>query len=175
MTDRKNPTLTIEQLAEYYGLFLCVECGKCDAVCPMGEIFDDFSYEISPRGVIETVLFESDLSLLHDDRFWFCLTCDLCTNLCPAGVRFRDFVEAFRLVALEAGAIEHGMFCAGCDTYLCPEHTVQYLRTRLGEDPEQLLSLCPTCRQHDFGARIMASLPGKANARSTDTLPVEDA
>jgi len=125
----------------------------------MGEIFDDFSYEVSPRGVIERVLLDSEIP--KDSQFWFCLTCDLCTNLCPAGVRFRDFIEAARWLTVEAGVTEYGSFCCNCGAYLCPLHTVEYLKQTLGEATEELLTLCPRCRQHDFGERVKALAPGK--------------
>lgn len=148
----------IERLVSQYGLSLCVECGKCVAVCPMGELFDDFSYEVSPRGIIERV--QLSFEVPEDSRLWFCLTCDLCTSLCPAGVQFRDFVEATRRLAIEAGDTEHGVFCQGCGAYLWPQHTVEYLKQALGEAAEELLTLCPTCRQRDFGAKVKALAPG---------------
>jgi ferredoxin len=148
----------VERLVNQYGLFLCVECGKCVAVCPMGEIFDDFSYEVSPRGIIERALL--NLEVIEDSRFWFCLTCDLCTDLCPAGVRFRDFVEAIRLMAIESGMREHGLFCRNCGAYLWPWHTVNYLRQKLGEAAEEFLTLCPKCRQYEFGEKVKALAPG---------------
>jgi len=148
----------IERLANQYGLSFCVECGKCVAVCPMGEIFDDFSYEVSPRGVIERALL--DLEIMEDARLWFCLTCDLCTSLCPAGVRFRDFVEASRWLTIEAGAGVYGSFCRNCGAYLWPQHTVEYLKKTLGEAAEELLTLCPRCRQYDFGEKVKALAPG---------------
>ena len=154
----------IEQLADKYGLFLCVECGKCVAACPMGEIFDDFSYEVSPRGVIEAVLVEGGVEELNSDRFWFCLTCDLCTDLCPAGVRFGDFVDAIRLIAIESGVTEHCLFCRNCGTYLSPRHTVKHLKQMLGEAAEELLTLCPKCRQYDFGEKWKALSPGSRKA-----------
>ena len=149
----------IERLATQYGLGLCVECGKCVAACPMGEIFDDFSYESSPRGVIEAILLDLD-EALGADRFWFCLTCDLCTDLCPAGVRFRDFIEAIRRMAIESAVTEQGLFCRSCGAYLMPWHTVEYLKLTLGEAAEELLTLCPRCRQYDFGERVKALVPG---------------
>jgi heterodisulfide reductase subunit C len=157
----------VERLVSEYGLLLCVECGKCVAVCPMGEIFDDFTYETSPRGVIaqallgpETRSVETWSSVETHVGVWFCLTCDLCTNLCPAGVRFRDFVEAVRRLIIEAGITEHGSFCRTCGAYLWPQHTVEYLKQTLGAEAEELLTLCPRCRQYDFGERVKALTPG---------------
>ena len=157
---------SLEQLVNRYGLFLCVECGKCVAVCPMGEIFEDFSYEVSPRGVIERALL--DMDVLEHVGVWFCLTCDLCTNLCPAGVRFRDFVEAVRWLVIEAGVTEYSSFCRECGTYLWPRHTVEYLKQALGEDAEELLILCPQCRQHGFGKKVKALTPGSRKVQTED-------
>ena len=148
----------VKRLATQYGLFLCLQCGKCVAVCPMARIFDDFSYDVSPRGVVERAL--SNLETLDHVGAWFCLTCDLCANLCPAGVRFRDFVEAARQLTIEAGVTEHGSFCRNCGVYLCPQHTVEYLKQTLGEATEELLTLCPRCRQYDFGEKVKALMPG---------------
>lgn len=133
----------------------------------MGEIFDDFSYKVSPRGVIEGVLL--DLEVPEDGRLWFCLTCDLCTNLCPAGVRFRDFVEATRWLTIEAGDTEYGSFCRNCGAYLWPQHTLEYLKQRPGEATEELLTLCPGCRRYDFGEKVKALVPGSRKVFTQET------
>ena len=158
----------IERLAAQHGLILCVECGKCVAACPMGRIFPDLTREASPRGVIERVL--RDLDVPADGRLWFCLTCNLCADLCPAGVRFRDFVEAVRWLTIEAGSTEHGSFCRQCGAYLCPQHTMEYLKHRLGEAAGELLTLCPRCRQYDFGEKVRAlDLGGRTCAQRAST------
>jgi L-lactate utilization protein LutB len=148
----------IERLVDQYGLLFCVECGKCVAVCPMGEVFDDFAYEVSPRGVIERALL--GLEMLEHAGLWLCLTCDLCTDLCPAGVRFRDYVEAARQLAIEAGVTECVSFCRDCGAFLWPRHTEEYLKQALGEIAEELLTLCPRCRQYDLGEKVKALAPG---------------
>lgn len=150
---------TVERLANEYGLPFCVECGKCVAVCPMADIFNDFSYRVSPRGVVEATLL--GLEITEDDRLWFCLTCDQCTDKCPQGVRFRDFVEAMREWAVETGHTEYGFFCEGCGRYVRSLHTVEYLKQKLGEGNEDYLSLCPVCRQRRFGAKVKSLMPGE--------------
>jgi heterodisulfide reductase subunit C len=149
----------IENLAHQYGLFHCVECGLCVAICPMEEIFADFSYEVSPRGVIERTIL--DFEVEKRAGVWFCLTCDLCTELCPAGVRFRDFVEEARVLMIEAGITEHGSFCRECGVYLYPLHTVEYLKQTLGESAEEMLKLCHKCRKYDFANRLRVFSPGR--------------
>jgi heterodisulfide reductase subunit C len=161
----------IEQLADQYGLFLCVECGKCVAVCPIGEIFNNFSYEVSPRGVIERILIDPELP--EDDSLWFCLTCDLCTNLCPAGVRFRDFIEVARQWLIKNGVTQYGSFCDSCGAYLYPRYILEYMKQTLGENTEELLRLCPRCRRYEIGGTLKKLLPGKQKI-STPRAHVED-
>jgi heterodisulfide reductase subunit C len=156
--------LNIEKLADQYGLFLCVECGKCVAVCPMEEIYTQVSYEMSPRGIIERILLDPELP--EDDCMWFCLTCDLCTNLCPAGVRFRDFVEVIRQVAMKTGVTEYSSFCESCGTYLYPQHILAHLKQVLDGNTEELLRHCPRCRRYEIGGKVKAQLPGKRQVGS---------
>jgi len=153
---------SMSRLMKEPGALLCVECGKCASACPMTEIFEDFSYEVSPRGIVEKALVGFDL--LTDVAIWFCLTCDVCTELCPAGVRFRDFVEGVRSLAVEAGVTEHGLFCERCGRFIVPTHTIDYIRGKLdgGEVPDEYLSLCPRCRQYDFTAKMKALRPGRS-------------
>ena len=148
----------LEQLADQFGLFLCVECGKCVAVCPMEEIYTHISYEISPRGIIERILLDPEIP--EDDCLWFCLTCDLCTSFCPAGVRFRDFVEVARQWMIKTGITQFGSFCDSCGTYLYPRYILEYMKQILGENTEELLRLCSRCRRYKIGGKVKTLLPG---------------
>lgn len=153
---------SIAQLMKETKALLCVECGKCASACPMTEMFEDFSYEVSPRGIVEKALFGFDL--LTDAGIWFCLTCDVCTELCPAGVRFRDFVQGVRALAVDAGVTEHGLFCERCGQFVVPIHTIDYIRGKLkgGQVPAEYLSLCPRCRKYDFTAKMKELRPGRS-------------
>lgn len=164
----------LEHVASQYGLFLCVECGKCVAVCPMSEIFVDFSYDVSPRGIIGSISVGESIEALNAERFWFCLICDLCTSLCPTGVRFRDFVEEIRLLAIESGITEHCLFCQNCGKYLWPWHTMKYLNQTLGEAANDILKLCPKCRQYDLGEKVKELEPGNRKVHSQEVLTGED-
>ncbi len=146
-------------------VLLCVECGKCASACPMTEIFEDFSYEVSPRGIVEKALFGFDV--LTDVGIWFCLTCDVCTELCPAGVRFRDFVAGVRELAIEDGVVEHGLFCQRCGRFVVPMHTVEYIKAQLKGDEvaDEYLKLCHRCRRQEFTARLKAMRPGKSGVK----------
>jgi len=149
----------LDRLAGRHGLFLCVQCGKCAAVCPMGKLFSDFSYDASPRGVIERALL--GFRMEGHAGLWFCLTCEVCTDLCPAGVRFRDFVAELREHLVEGGDTEYGSFCRGCGAYLWPHHTTEHMREALGEATGEHLGLCPRCRRYNYGKTMQALAPSK--------------
>jgi heterodisulfide reductase subunit C len=152
----------LDRLAAEHGLYLCVQCGKCAAVCPMGKLFSDFDYEASPRGVIERALL--GLEMEGQAGLWFCLTCELCTDLCPAGVRFRDFQEALRAHLVAAGETTFASFCRACGAYLWPNHTTEHMNRALGSDSEEHLTLCPRCRRYDHGKTMRTLAPPKRNA-----------
>ena len=148
----------LDQLADRYGLFLCVECGKCSAVCPMGDLYDDYRYDISPRGIINRGLVAADFE--QDDHLWSCLTCDMCTDLCPAGVQIRDYVMAVREWLIAGGHDEHAAKCSGCGTYIGPRRTDEHLRRTLGEGSgEDLLALCAPCRRREMGRKMSTLVP----------------
>ncbi len=143
---------------------LCVECGKCASACPMTEVFEDISYEVSPRGIVEKALFGFDL--LTDVGIWFCVTRDVCTELCPAGVRFRDFVQGVRALAIEERVTEHGSFCERCGKFVVPKHTVEYVVERMKGvgDAVEYLRLYPDCRQYALTAKLKDMRPGRGRA-----------
>lgn len=154
----------MEVLVGKTDLSFCVECGKCVSACPMAEIFEDFSYGVSPRGIVEKVLFELDV--LEDIGLWFCLTCEVCTQICPAGVRYRDFIEGARLLAIEKGVKERGVFCQVCGSYFLPVHTLEHLKEKSGGTGNRYLTVCPKCRPYDFGERLKAKPPRRRRMRS---------
>jgi len=153
---------SVSVLMKETGAYFCVECGKCTSACPMTEIFEDFNYEASPRGIVEKALLGFDL--LTDVGIWFCLTCDVCTQLCPAGVRFRDFVQGVRAAAVEEGVTDHGAFCERCGKLVVPLHTAEYIRGKVKGDhaADEYLRLCPSCRQYEFTAKVKDLRPGRS-------------
>mgnify|MGYP001474528224 CR=1 FL=1 len=62
---------------------LCVECGKCVTVCPMAEMYADFGWETSPRGLVQLAL--AGPELLTGQGLWRCTQCEACTRTCPCG------------------------------------------------------------------------------------------
>ncbi len=131
---------------------MCVECGKCTAVCPMAEMYPGLSRDISPRGLVREALRGRDF--LDARALWCCTLCRACTRTCPAGVDCCALVErlrplAARGVGLSAGASEPNA-CAGCGNELPPAPVLDYLRSVLPGEGTRYLDLCPACRRQAY-------------------------
>jgi L-lactate utilization protein LutB len=126
----------------------CVDCGKCVAVCPMAEMYPDFGYAISPRGMVQKAL--RGLELAGDPGPWRCTLCGACTAACPAGVDCRTLVEELRRIAgADPGASGRtcAQTCATCGEALPSAAVQEYLRGVLPEAAWEFLGLCPACRR----------------------------
>jgi len=140
----------VERIAEESGLYRCVECGKCVAVCPMFEMYRNFSYEMSPRGIIKKALIDAVVDLLQDESIWYCTECDACTEICPEGVNFRDFMVNLRALAIQHGLQDKRAFCRECGHYFLPVQLIDYVRESLQVRDGVFLKLCPTCRRNRY-------------------------
>jgi heterodisulfide reductase subunit D len=102
MTDQNAPTgqsATLEQIVQETGVYRCLECGKCTAICPISRYDHDFS----PRRTVGRALMRHDEALLSDDRLWACLTCLHCSQVCPARVAYPDLTLGVRTEARRLG------------------------------------------------------------------------
>ncbi len=86
------------------GVVLCLDCGKCSALCPLAG-FDGFS----AAGVAAIRDDGDDLARLAAP-VQRCLTCGYCELRCPQGVRFGDFVKGLRtgLASESSAPCPHG-------------------------------------------------------------------
>jgi len=173
MTDKVDTSSVLDEAAiarELKGLIrkrnlhLCLECGKCSAVCPMLDFYGEYSYERSPRGVVEGILF--DPAGFRQDALWYCLTCNECTALCPSGIDFRDFMMELRELLIRGGHTEHAVFCDICGAYIMPIREVEQLEKQ-GEakGTGELLRVCDKCKKerHARLLRRVAHVPKGAN------------
>jgi Fe-S oxidoreductase len=97
---------TVEQLKKNRA-FLCLECGKCTAVCPISR----FNNSYSPRRLVAEGLFYGGENLYTDRLLWSCLTCQLCSQRCPVDVKYSDYMRDVRAEAFnrgESGTPTHG-------------------------------------------------------------------
>lgn len=79
--------------------FLCLECGKCTAGCPISR----FNNYFSPRKMLADGLFYNADDLVSDKLLWSCLTCQLCSTRCPVDVKFSEYMRDVRAQAHNEG------------------------------------------------------------------------
>ncbi|MFH0777089.1 MAG: (Fe-S)-binding protein [Candidatus Eisenbacteria bacterium] len=80
------------------GARLCLDCGKCTAVCPVSRVNGSFS----PRRIVTDALL-GDEEAMTDDAIWQCLTCKLCSERCPSDVDYVDLTKVVRITAHGGG------------------------------------------------------------------------
>lgn len=137
----------IQTLTDRNHLNMCLECGKCSAVCPMVAFYGgDFVYKRSSRAIAERLCF--DPSGIYDEAIWYCLACQECTFFCPSGVDFQDFMIELRALLISKGHKEYAHFCSECGEYMMPKRQLDTLKKNLKEGSKDLLYECPHCKRH---------------------------
>ena len=69
---------------------LCMNCGTCTALCPLG-------VELMPRKLFRRVLLgDRDVVVGQKDTIFSCLLCRMCEANCPAGVHIAENVRSLR-------------------------------------------------------------------------------
>jgi heterodisulfide reductase subunit D len=84
----------LQDLVDETGVTYCLECGKCEATCPITRM--EIAY--SPMLIVEEALRDLPEELEADKGLWNCITCGLCSHRCPSGVDFLEFVRKAREV-----------------------------------------------------------------------------
>ena len=135
-------------------LNLCLECGKCSAVCPMVDFYGEYVHTRCTRSIVERLSF--DLDGIDDEALWYCWACKECTYFCPSGVDFQNFMMGFRQLLVFHGYREYAHFCGVCGTYLMPKKQLEYLEATLvsGNGNQELLYECPNCKKGRYTSVI---------------------
>lgn len=129
------------------GAHLCVECGKCAALCPMAETASEYSRLTSPRGVVQQALRGTDVEDMPG--LASCLQCRSCSQTCPAGVDVAGLIADLRTLLPRPVRIT----CPACGTPLLPADAEAYLSRAAETGFEGRLSyalLCPSCRRRAY-------------------------
>ena len=148
---------SVDEIINDKKVFYCVECGKCVAVCPMAEVYQEFAYELSPRGINKRALLGFDvLDILKDKKIWFCLGCTACTEICPAGVKYAEFIESLRLLAIKEGNADYCVKCKRCGDYYIPAPILDKMRDNVAQKGLscEFLDQCPKCRKYDLVNKV---------------------
>ncbi|WP_155303709.1 4Fe-4S dicluster domain-containing protein [Desulfosarcina widdelii] len=129
----------------------CIECGKCVAVCPMGEMYPNFGWEMSPRGIIRRAVTQDDL--YQEPVIWCCTGCNAGTEVCPEGVSCRDLIRGLRCLAIEMGIQQQTRNCTICGAPFVSGPVVAFVRERLGHHTRDYMDTCHLCRQRQYAQR----------------------
>ncbi len=89
------------QFAREYGLFACIQCGKCTGGCPVS-----YKTALNIRDVIYHLLAsDNGFELDGFEELWDCTTCNTCTSRCPKEVNPMEMMIGLRSVVVEGGRI----------------------------------------------------------------------
>ena len=79
-------------------VFLCYQCKKCTAGCPVAAYFD-----IAPHEVMRACQFgEADL-VLNSRTISICAACETCSTRCPQGIDIAAIMDVLEIMAAEQG------------------------------------------------------------------------
>lgn len=152
----------IQALMDTNHLNLCVECGKCSAVCPMVNFYGEYVHNRCTRSVVERLCFDPES--IDDEVLWYCWACMECTFFCPSGVDFQNFMTSFRQLLGSHGYSEHAFFCKACGTYMMPKRQLEYLEATLqNKGNQELLYECPNCKKRKY-LSVLSRLAGGGNS-----------
>jgi heterodisulfide reductase subunit B len=73
-------------------IFLCYQCNKCSAGCPLAQHFD-----LAPHQMMRAAQLGLEKLALESSTPWLCIGCETCTTRCPNGIdvaRVMDFMAA---------------------------------------------------------------------------------
>ena len=89
------------QFSRDYGLYACIQCGKCTGGCPMA-----MKTHLNPRSLIYRILVAGNgFDLEGYEELWDCTTCATCYSRCPKLVNPMEAVIALRSAIVEKGRI----------------------------------------------------------------------
>lgn len=84
-----------------YGLYACIQCGKCTGGCPMVT-----KTNLNPRSLIYRLIVAGNgFDLEGREELWDCTTCSTCASRCPKEVNPMEAVIGLRNAFVEKGKV----------------------------------------------------------------------
>ncbi len=83
----QSPSLSDQFIASLYELTdgervrICLQCGMCSGVCPLG-----FAMDYPPGRIVATLRADVFERVLQSDSAWMCVSCYACTQACPSKI-----------------------------------------------------------------------------------------
>jgi len=79
-------------------VFLCYQCKKCTAGCPVAAYFD-----LKPHQVLRATQFGQEDLVLHSRTISICAACETCSTRCPQGIDIARIMDELEIMAKEQG------------------------------------------------------------------------
>ena len=79
-------------------VFLCYQCKKCTAGCPVAAYFD-----LTPHQVLRACQFGQADLVLNSRTISICAACETCTTRCPQGIDVARIMDVLEIMAAEQG------------------------------------------------------------------------
>ncbi|HID61693.1 MAG TPA: hypothetical protein EYP49_02940 [Anaerolineae bacterium] len=79
-------------------VYLCYQCKKCTAGCPVAEHFD-----LTPNQLLRAAQFGQKDLILNSRTIWLCAICETCATRCPQGINITAIMDVFRIMAQREG------------------------------------------------------------------------
>ncbi len=77
-------------------VFLCYQCKKCTAGCPVAAYFD-----LTPNQVLRACQFGQTDMVLNSRTIWICAACETCSTRCPQGIDIARIMDVLEIMAQE--------------------------------------------------------------------------
>jgi heterodisulfide reductase subunit C len=87
-------------------VFLCYQCQKCSAGCPVNEHFD-----LAPNQVMRAIQFGQKEMVLHSKTIWLCAMCETCATRCPHDINITKIMDVLKIMAKNEGS-SRSSFCS---------------------------------------------------------------
>lgn len=90
----------VKKIKELSGqnLYVCYQCGKCSAGCPIVD-----SMDILPNQIARLIQLGEEKTVLDSKTIWLCAACLQCMSRCPKGVDIAKVMDACRTILLRKG------------------------------------------------------------------------
>jgi heterodisulfide reductase subunit B2 len=79
-------------------VFLCYQCQKCSAGCPVVEHFD-----LAPNQVMRAIQFGQKEMVLNSKTIWLCAMCETCATRCPHDINITKIMDVLKIMARNEG------------------------------------------------------------------------
>ena len=79
-------------------VYLCYQCRKCAAGCPV-----TYETDYTPFQIIQGVIYGQRELVLNSKMIWLCTTCETCTTRCPQEIDIARVMDAARIIAQREG------------------------------------------------------------------------